>query len=146
MRGSHLTTSFRWHHSFLRALKDRKDRSHKAIVEADETFFLESYKGSIKLPHPDRKRGGKAAKRCLSAEQIPVLIARVRHDEMTDGVLRELSKVSVTRVLKLVVAQDAVLCTDGNNAYRAFANLENIKHVCLIGAKGIRVVDKVFHI
>ena len=65
---------------------------------------------------------------------------------MTGGVLRGLSEVSVTRVLKPVVAQDAVLCTDGNKVYRAFANLKNIKHVCLIGVKGIRVIDKVYHI
>lgn len=142
----HRTTSFRWRHRFLRALKDRKDRSLKGIVEADETFFLESFKGSRKLPRPARKCGGKAAKRGLSAEQIPVLIARDRHGGMTDGVLRDLSEVSVTRVLKPVVAQDSVLCTDGNKAYRAFANLENIKHVCLIGVKGIRVIDKVYHI
>ena len=70
----HRTTSFRWRHRFLCALKDRKDRSLKGIVEADETFFLELFKGSKKLPRPARKRGGKAAKRGLSAEQIPVLI------------------------------------------------------------------------
>ena len=46
--------------------------------------------------------------------RIPVLIARDRHGEMTDGALRDLSEVSVTRVLKPVVAQDLVLCTDGN--------------------------------
>ncbi|HIB42512.1 MAG TPA: IS1595 family transposase [Nitrospina sp.] len=142
----HRTTSFRWRHRFLRTLKDRKDLSLKGIVEADETFFWESFKGARKLPRAARKRGGKAAKRGLSREQIPVLIARDRHGEMTDGVLRDLSEFAVTQVLKPVVAKDAVLCNDGNKAYRAFANLEKIKHVRLIGAKGCRVVDKVYHI
>lgn len=142
----HRTTSFRWRHRFLRTLKDRKDRSLKGIVEADETFFLESFKGSRQLPRAARKRGGKAAKRGLSKEQIPVLIARDRHGEMTDAVLRDLSEVAVSQVLKPVVAQDAILCTDGNMAYKAYAGMEKIKHVRLIDAKNTRVVNKVYHI
>ncbi len=80
------TTSFRWRHRFLHGLGDKKDSSLKEIVEADETFFLESFKGSRNLGRTARKRGGKATKRGLSAEQIPVLIARDRHGEMTDEV------------------------------------------------------------
>ena len=142
----HRTTSFRWHHRFLRTLKDRKDLSLKGIVEADETFFLELFKGARKFSRGARKRGGKAAKRDLSREQIPVLIARDRHGEKTDGVLRDLSEFAVTKVLIPVDAKDAVLFADGNKAYQALANLEKIKHVRLIGAKGCRVVDKVYHI
>ena len=75
-------------------LKDRKDHSLKGIIEADETFFFELlFKGSRKLTRPAFKRGGKAAKRNLSAEQIPVLIARDRHSEMVDEVIRDLSEV-----------------------------------------------------
>ena len=45
----------------------------------DETFILESFKGKRRdLPRASRKRGGKAAKRGLSAEQIPVIVARDR--------------------------------------------------------------------
>ncbi len=85
--GIDTTTSFRWRHRFLHGLRDKKDRSLKGIVEADETFFLESFKGSRNLGRTARKRGGKAAKRGLSAEPVPVLIARDRHGEMTDEVL-----------------------------------------------------------
>ena len=38
--GIDTTTSFRWRHRFLHGLRDKKDRSLKGIVEADETFFL----------------------------------------------------------------------------------------------------------
>ena len=123
------TTSFRWRHRFLHGLRDKKDSSLKGIVEADETFFLESFKGSRNLGRTARKRGGKATKRGLSAEQIPVLIVRDRHREMTDEVLKDLSEVSITKVLKPVLAQDAVLCTDGNKSYWAFA--DTIAHVRL---------------
>jgi hypothetical protein len=39
------------------------------IVEGDETFILESFKGKRSdMPRKSRKRGGKSAKRGLSAE------------------------------------------------------------------------------
>ena len=65
---------------------------------------------------------------------------------MTDEVLKDLSEASITKVPKPVVAQDAILCTDGNKAYRAFANAENVTHVRLIASKKSRVIDKVYHI
>ena len=89
---------------------------------------------------------GKATRRGLSAEQIPVLIARDRHGEMTDDVLKDLSEVSITKVLKPVLAQDVVHCTDGNQSYRSFADTENIAHVRLIASNESRVINKVYHI
>ena len=66
------TTAFRWRHRFLSALNLDKPLCLSGIVEADETFILESFKGKRRdLPRASRKRGGKAAKRGLSAEQIP---------------------------------------------------------------------------
>jgi transposase-like protein len=43
--GVHPTTAFRWRHRFLRAPASDKPRSLRGIVEADETFILESFKG-----------------------------------------------------------------------------------------------------
>ena len=43
--GVHPTTAFRWRHRFLRAPADDKPRRLSGIVEADETFILESFKG-----------------------------------------------------------------------------------------------------
>ena len=65
---------------------------------------------------------------------------------MTDEVLKDLSEVSITKVLKPVLAQDAVLCTDGNKSYWAFADIENIAHVRLIASNESRVINKVYHI
>src|SRR5271157_3837076 len=73
----HPSTAFRWRHRFLAALNLDKPKSLSGIVEADETFILESLKGRRGgLARPARRRGGKAAKRGLSAEQIPVVVAR----------------------------------------------------------------------
>ena len=44
-------------------------------MEADETYVLESRKGARGLGRKARQRGGKAKKRGLSREQVPVLMA-----------------------------------------------------------------------
>ena len=43
--GVHPTTAFRWRDRFLRAPAVNKPRTLRGIVEADETFILESFKG-----------------------------------------------------------------------------------------------------
>jgi transposase-like protein len=74
-----VTTAFRWRHRFLAAPALDKPSQLTGIIEADETFILESFKGRRSdLPRPARKRGGTATKRGLSAAQIPVLVARDR--------------------------------------------------------------------
>ena len=67
---------------------------------ASETFFLESFKGQRHLPRIARKRGGKAAKRGLSTEQIPVLVVRDRHGETADFVLQGVGVEQIESVLK----------------------------------------------
>ena len=91
------TTAFRWRHRFLSALNLDKPLCLSGIVEADETFILESFKGKRRdLPRASRKRGGKAAKRGLSAEQIPVIVARDRTGATIDAVLPRLDAASIT--------------------------------------------------
>ena len=71
------------------------------IVEADEMYFLESFKGQRHVPRAARKRGGKAAKRGTSKEQIPVLVIRDRHGETDDRILRDTSAEQIGAVLIL---------------------------------------------
>ena len=57
------TTAFRWRHRFLAALAGDKPGTLSGIVEGDETFILESFKGKRSgMPRKARKRGGKSAK------------------------------------------------------------------------------------
>lgn len=131
-----LDTAFRWRHRFLKAPKALKAQKLQGIVEADETFFLYSEKGQRKLSRKPRKRGGKAAKCGLSAEQIPVLIARDRTKATTDQILPDRSEKSVTAVLQPVVAKDAVLVTDGDKSFGAYADKARILHISLVASKG----------
>src|ERR671932_563276 len=82
--GVHLTTSFRWRHRFLRAPAATRE-ALGGVVEADETFFRRSHKGSRRWRRGDappgrgpHRRGERASKRGLSAERLPALIARDR--------------------------------------------------------------------
>lgn len=121
------TTAFRWRHRFLAAPALDKPNRLTGIVEADETFILESFKGKRSdLPRPARKRGGKAAKRGLSAEQIPVLVVRDRTGSTTDAVLPKLNRDSVTAALEGVVTPANQLCCDGGKAIVAFARKAKI--------------------
>lgn len=54
--GVHKNTAFRWRHRFLRLIAEHRAQHESGIVEADETFFLESFKGQRKLPRVARKR------------------------------------------------------------------------------------------
>jgi transposase-like protein len=121
------TTAFRWRHRFLAAPALDKPTRLNGIVEADETFILESFKGRRgDLPRAARKRGGKPKKTGLSAEQIPVLVARDRAGRTIDAVLPKLDRASVTAVLSGVVTPANELCIDGGKAIAAFARIGGI--------------------
>ncbi|MGB4334509.1 MAG: IS1595 family transposase [Chromatiaceae bacterium] len=144
--GVHKNTSFRWRHRFLDTLAAAKPAHLHGILEADETYFLESFKGRRHLPRPARQRGGKAAKRGLSDEQMPVLIARDRTTATTDAVLERANTQAVRAVLEPILEADAVLCSDGSAVYVALAKQLPIAHQPVNLSAGIRVVDHAFPI
>ena len=129
--GVHYSTAFRWRHRFLAALSSDKPKTLAGIVESDETFILESFKGKRKgLPRKARKRGGSSAKRGLSAEQIPIIVARDRQGATTDAVLPRLNRASIAAALDGVVTKANTFCCDGGTAIVAFARrAEIVAHV-----------------
>ena len=141
----HLSTALRWRHRFLKAPKTLKPKVLDGTVEADETYFLYSEKGSRRLTRPARKRGGKASKRGLSNEQVPVLIARDRNKATADEILPDRSAESISAALTPVIAKTAVLVSDGAPAYCAFASTANLAHVPLNLSAGERVKG-IYHI
>ena len=72
--------------------QDIKAQALLGVVEADETYFLRSCKGQREAGRPGRRRGCSAAKRGLSDEQVPVLVARDRAGSTTDFTLPWLTK------------------------------------------------------
>ena len=102
--------------------------------------------GSRKLTgRAPRKRGGKAKKRGLSDEQVPVLIARDRHGTTHCAVLPDLSADSFKTALSPHIAPDAVLVTDGRAAYGVLAKNDDLTHLSLVASAGERVLGR-YHI
>lgn len=106
------TTSFRWRHRFLAAIKAGSIRL-KGIVEADETSVLTSRKGARKLDRKPLKRGGVAQKRGLSKEQVPILVAADRSGTTFTHVLPDTTAAAISTHLEVAIEPDALLVTDG---------------------------------
>jgi transposase-like protein len=125
--GVHPTTAFRWRHRFLGSAALDKPKTLTGIVEADETFILESFKGRRSdLPRQPRKRGGKAKHPGLFFENIPILVARDREGATVDAVLPNVDSASIAAVLGgLVTPANRFVC-DGGKAIVAFARRANI--------------------
>jgi transposase-like protein len=149
--GVAVSTAFRWRHRFLEAVQTGAEKL-RGIVEADETFVLSSRKGSRAWKKstqgdrpadaPDRKprkRGGKAAKRGLSQELVPVLVAADRSGATFTAVLPAVSAAAFTAVLKPVIGTDALLVTDGCTSYPACAAALGVTHEVLNQSAGERV-------
>ena len=120
--GVHPTTAFRWRHRFLRAPADDKPRSLSGIVEADETFILESFKGRWSdLPRKARKRGGTARHPRPYQDNIPVLVARDRKGATFDAVLPQDDNASIAAALTGVATPANHLVGDGGKPLAAFA-------------------------
>jgi transposase-like protein len=139
-------TSFKWRHRFLSTACTQQPAQMSGIVEADETFFLESKKGQRNIERKARKRGGKASKRGLSAEQIPVLVVRDRHGETADFILSGVNAEQIKPVLKPLLNQDILLCTDDAIVYKAVAKQEHTLIVPVNVAAGKRVIAGIYHI
>lgn len=145
--GVALSTAFRWRHRHLQAAKVMQPTSLAGIVEADETYFLKSAKGSRKLVgRRARKRGGKASKPGLSDEYQPALIARDRHGSTLATTLFDRSQASLKVHLEPVLAKDALLVSDGAKAYGALARTLGIGFVGLNMSAGQYVRDGIYHI
>ena len=125
--GVHPTTAYRWRHRFLSAPALDKPQMLRGIVEADETFILESFKGRRSgLTRKARQRGGKARHPGVFSDNIPVLVARDRFGATTDAVLPEDTALCITQALASAMSPTNVLVCDGGRPLRAFARRAKI--------------------
>jgi transposase-like protein len=139
--GVHRTTAFRWRHRFLAWVKFDRPTSINGIVEADETFLLESQKGSRKLDRPPRRRGGRATRRGISSELDCILVARDRNGRTIDAVTGRgaLTAAQLERDLLPRLDPQALLVSDSHAAYRAFARKHKIAHAAINLRAGVRI-------
>lgn len=140
------TTSFRWRHRFLGEIADLKADNLAGIVEADETYFPLSFKGSRHMPRPPHRRGHATHQRGTGDNQVPVLVLRDRHGATTDFKLTAATQAEEAPIISQVVASDAVLCTDGGASLKGAAQQAGIAHRALNQSAGVRVLAGVYHI
>ena len=134
------TTSFRWRHRFVPGAMRERPLTLSAIVEADETYRLESQKGARKLTRPARRRGGVARRRGINREHDCLLVARDRSGATLDFHTGR-GQVTAARLhacLGPVLSTDVLLVTDGAMAYRHFAARAGITHEAVNVKAGIR--------
>jgi transposase-like protein len=137
----HRTTSFRWRHRFVPGAMRDRPTTLSAIVEVDETYRLESQKGSRSLTRPPRKRGGAAKRRGVNREHDCLLVARDRSGRTLDFHTGrgQVTAAQVSRCLNPVLADDVLLITDGAAVYRHFAEQAGITHEAVNVTAGVRV-------
>lgn len=128
-------TAFFWRHKILFAIsKILKTDKVDGVVQADETYFLESRKGNRsvdwdKLGRKARKRGGSAEKRGISTEQVCVICSLDRVGNLLSEVTGR-SRPKQTDIEWFFggrIAQDSTLCTDEHQSYMAFARTKGIQ-------------------
>jgi transposase-like protein len=120
--GVHQVTAWRWRHRFLKAAVNDNASVLSGVVEADETLFLRSFKGSRgwkKGKAPENRAAGPrargATKRRLSHQQVPVLTALDNSGGVYDAILASLTDIEAA--LEGRIAAGSVLCSDGDAAY-----------------------------
>jgi hypothetical protein len=141
--GAHRTTAFRWRHRFLRLPAWVQTTTMSGVAEVDEAYTLRSFKGQprrllAEASRAARRRGGKAAKRGLSEEQVPILVLRDRSGHTANFVLQRADAAQIAPVLARTLADDALLCTDASAALAAAASACNLEYRALNSARGER--------
>ncbi|MCD2515718.1 IS1595 family transposase [Massilia sp. G4R7] len=128
--GVHRTTSFRWRHRFAPGAARHRPAALTGIVEADETYRLESQKGSRTLSRPPRKRGGAARRRGINREHDCLLVARDRIGTTLDFHTGRgpVTAAQLRTCLQPVLPGDGLLISDGAAPYVRFALDAGIMH------------------
>ncbi len=136
-----LRTAFFWRHRFLQMPDKNKPTSFTGIIEADEAFLPESFKGKRVMPREPRKRGGG------KAPLVPILISYQRGDRFSYEVMKKNTKENLSNAISPLLTEGCCLCTDGNLSYKSIVKELNVNldHKRIIAQDG-RVIDGVYHI
>ena len=131
--GINIATSFFWRHKILDCISAFLGTGHvDGLIEADEVFFAESFKGTktINMPRESHKRGKSIKKRGISKEQICVATALDRQGNL---IIEPLCKGRMTykeleNLYKGHIGENSILCTDSHKSYIRFATDFNLDH------------------
>lgn len=146
--GINKKTAFDWRHKVLSGLENTDRGSFKGITESDDTFFLQSSKGSKLHDRKPRKRGGTANKRGISNEQVAVIVTADRDSELDLSVVRlgRIKKVDIDKAIGQRISKETILCSDSHVCYKGFAIDNEIEHHAIRADLKQYVKQKVYHV
>jgi len=146
--GINKKTAFDWRHKVLSSLENIDRGGFKGITESDDTFFLESSKGSKLHTRKPRQRGGSATKRGVSNEQVAVIVTADRNTEIDLTVARygRIKKVDLAKAIGQRVSEQTILCSDSHVSYKGFAIDNKLEHHPIRADLKQYVKEKVYHV
>lgn len=140
-------TAFNMRHKLLTYLETIVDAAAplEALIELDETYVVESQKGTPVLHREPRKHGEGASKRGISNEQFCICMATDRNGHMIAKCVNRARPSSEDLIAALGnhIATQSVLMCDGAASYNALAEHVQSKKVELMGHDSY---DKVYHL
>lgn len=129
-----LKTSFYMRHKILTAIKEHIGIDHLGgVIEKDETFVAESFKGNHKKGNPywkaprdsglSRQRGKEVDYRGISHEQVCISTALDRNGGIVLAPTGNgrLTTQQLNKVYKGKIEATSTICTDSHGAYKTFA-------------------------
>ncbi|PJE80578.1 hypothetical protein CI610_00470 [invertebrate metagenome] len=138
-----LKTAFLWRHKIWQIINDDPAKKFGGIIELDETFFRESFKGRRDgLPRTPGRRGSDKVK----ARKIPVMVTRDRQVNTVDRVLKNEGARGMVDGLKGRISIAAVVCADASLAHQSLARKLGFPLKELTTSAGQHVLEGVFHI
>lgn len=140
-------TAFDWRHKILASLSDVDKDDFTGVTESDETFFLDSNKGSKVENRKARKRGGSATKRGINQDHVAVIVTMDRDKslDLTVATKGRIKKKDIERAIGERCTKQTILCSDAHVSYKGFAIDKKLEHHPLRADLKQRVKDNIPH-
>lgn len=131
-----LRTSFYMRHRILDAIRlFLGTGTLEGVVEMDETFFAESFKGGhqksgFEIPRKSRKRGKEVTTRGISKDQVCVATAIERNGNIVMELIcnGRVKSADLKRLFEGRIEDESILCTDSHKSYIGFAKDLGLEH------------------
>jgi transposase-like protein len=145
-----LKTAFDWRHKILNSVKNGFSSKISGVIEADETFFLYSEKGSKSLNRKPRKRGGVASKEGINSDHVAVMTAYERKTGALSNTVvckGRLTKKAIEKgVGKWLDKKHCILCSDSHLSIQGYAKDNKIEIKPIFVRRKEFVFEKIYHI
>jgi len=155
MVGVCVKTSFFMRHKLLDAVRTSLGVGNlEGIVEMDETFFAESFKGNHRksktfiMPRKSRKRGKEVKLRGISHEQVCVTSAIDRNENIVleCACMGRIRAVDLKRAYNDKINSQSIICSDSHKSYIQFTKDFALEHVRIKTGKHKNGVYHINHV